>query len=198
MDIIRVAAFVFLLPVSAMAQAHTDDHGTERSAYAGEEARAIKSLSEQDLAEIARGGGWGLARAAELNGVPGPTHLLELADQIGLSADQSAQIEEIRGHMQAEAIRAGAAFVASEQALDAAFQQGAPDAETLERLVAKTGDTRATLRLVHLRAHLRTLPLLSDAQVSRYAVLRGYTDDPCAAVPVGHDPAMWRKHNGCD
>jgi hypothetical protein len=28
-------------------------------------------------------------------------------------------------------------------------------------------------------------------------VLRGYAEDPCLAVPEGHDAAMWRKHNGC-
>ena len=194
MTAMRFALVMVLLPTIAIAQSH----GTLPSDYVGEETRLIKSLSGQDLEEIARGGGWGLARAAELNGVPGPTHLLELADDIGLTEQQRSDIEAIRAQMQADAITAGERFVAAEQALDAAFQQGAPDAEALERLVAQAGQARAALRLVHLNAHLLTLPLLTDAQVSQYSVLRGYSDDPCASVPEGHDPEMWRSHNGCN
>ncbi len=198
MRIAHVALLIMALPTVALSQTHDGSHGSTPSTYAGEETRLIKSLSEQDLEEIARGGGWGLARAAELNGVPGPTHLLELADQIGLSEQQRDDIEAIRAQMQADAITAGERFVAAEQALDAAFQNGAPGAEALERLVTEAGQARAALRLVHLNAHLLTLPLLTDAQVSQYAVLRGYSDDPCASVPDGHDPDMWRSHNGCN
>lgn len=190
----RFALLLVLLPTIAIAQSH----GTSPSDYVGEERRLIKSLSEQDLEEIARGSGWGLARAAELNGVPGPTHLLELADQIGLTKRQRDDIEAIRSQMQADAILAGEQFVAAEQALDAAFQQGTPDPKTLERLVAETSQARAALRLVHLNAHLLTLPLLTDAQVSQYSVLRGYSADPCDTIPDGHDPKMWRSHNGCN
>jgi hypothetical protein len=48
------------------------------SPYAGQETRRIKSLSEQDIDELRQGRGWGLAKAAELNGLPGPAHLLEM------------------------------------------------------------------------------------------------------------------------
>lgn len=194
----RFALLLGLLPAAAVAQTHSGGHGASPSIYAGEETRTIKSLSDEDLEEIGRGGGWGLARAAELNGVPGPTHLLELADDIGLTAQQRNAIEAIRAQMQADAILAGERFVAAEQALDLAFQQGAPDAAMLAQLVQEAGDARAALRLVHLSAHLLTLPLLTEGQVSQYSILRGYSDDPCASVPQGHDPAMWRKHNGCN
>ncbi len=190
----RFAIIMVLLPTIAIAQSH----GTLPSDYVGEETRLIKSLSEQDLEEIARGGGWGLARAAELNGVPGPTHLLELAEEIALTEQQRDNIEAIRAQMQADAITAGERFVAAEQELDAAFQHGAPNPDALERLVTEAGQARAALRLVHLNAHLLTLPLLTDTQVSRYSVLRGYADDPCASVPDGHDLSMWRSHNGCN
>ena len=190
----RFAFLMLFLPTFAFAQ----HHGSAPSDYAGQETRLIKSLSEDDLEEIARGGGWGLARAAELNGVPGPTHLLELADEIGLTEQQRADIEVVRAQMLSDAITAGERFVAAEQSLDAAFQQGAPDADMLERLVAEAGQARSALRLVHLNAHLLTLSLLTDAQVSRYSVLRGYSDDPCATVPDGHNPDMWRSHNGCN
>ncbi|WP_299971434.1 hypothetical protein [uncultured Roseobacter sp.] len=198
MGIKHFALLLMAFPNNALSQTHDGSHGSTPSAYAGEETRLIKSLSEQDLEEIAHGGGWGLARAAELNGFPGPTHLLELAVEVGLTEQQRSDIEAIRAQMQADAITAGERFVAAEQALDAAFQQVAPDAVALERLVAEAGQARAALRLVHLNAHLLTLPLLTDPQVSQYSVLRGYSDDPCASVPDGHDPEMWRSHNGCN
>jgi len=197
----RIKHFTLLtviFPAVVFAQSHGGNHGLMSSTYAGEETRLIKSLSEQDLIEIGRGGGWGLARAAELNGVPGPTHLLELADEIGLTERQHNDIETIRARMQADAITAGERYVAAEHALDTAFQQGAPDTATLERLVMEAGEALAHLRLVHLRAHLLTLPSLTEDQVGRYSILRGYSDDPCDAVPDGHDPEMWRNHNGCN
>ena len=61
------------LSVSAPAQ-----HGP----YAGEQQRAIKSLSEKDIADLQAGQGMGLAKAAELNGYPGPAHVLEHADAL--------------------------------------------------------------------------------------------------------------------
>jgi hypothetical protein len=35
----------------------------------------------------------GLALPAELNGYPGPIHVLELSDKLGLSAEQKSRIE---------------------------------------------------------------------------------------------------------
>ncbi|MBT2326834.1 hypothetical protein J7E62_31490 [Variovorax paradoxus] len=70
------------LSVSAPAQ-----HGP----YAGEQQRAIKSLSEKDIADLQAGQGMGLAKAAELNGYPGPAHVLEHADALQLTAVQREQ-----------------------------------------------------------------------------------------------------------
>jgi len=65
-----VTALLGFAGVAAAQQAHP-------SKYAGQETRAIKSLSSEDIAELRRGGGWGMARAAELNGVPGPSSGIE-------------------------------------------------------------------------------------------------------------------------
>ena len=191
----RVLPFVLLGAAFPASAQHAVDHAP--SPYAGEQTREIASLSGEDLAELDRGGGWGLARAAELNGVPGPVHLLELADEIGLDAEQRAAVEEIRDEMRADAIAAGERFVEAERALDAAFTDSVPDTGMLARLVTEAGEAQADLRLVHLSAHLRTTPLLTPDQIARYAVLRGYADDPCESVPEGHDATMWRHHNGC-
>lgn len=193
--LIHTARFSIAL-ILAAGSGHAQQHAP--SPYAGSEGREIASLSEDDLAELRAGQGWGLALPAELNGVPGPTHLLELADEIGLSDTQIDELTSIRDRMRAEAIAAGEAFIASERALDSAFATGVPDAATLARLVSAAGTARAALRLAHLSAHLRTVPLLTEGQVATYNRLRGYgAADPCATVPEGHDPVMWRKHNGC-
>lgn len=189
------AALLCTIPLAALAQGHGEG---ARSAYAGMEDRQIKSLSAGDLEELRRGGGWGLALPAELNGVPGPAHLLELQDEIGLTPRQVAQIEAIFAAMQAEAREAGLRLIAAEAAIEAAFRAGGLDPAALRGLVEEAEAARAELRLVHLSRHLQTPPLLTAAQIRRYNRLRGYADDPCEAVPEGHDPAMWRRHNRCD
>jgi hypothetical protein len=46
------------------------------SPYAGQQTRAIKALAPEDLAALRNGEGMGMAKAAELNGYPGPAHVL--------------------------------------------------------------------------------------------------------------------------
>jgi len=188
----RIALIAALMvPVAATAQ--------EDSPYAGFEAREVKSLSETDITEITRGAGWGLALAAELNGVPGPAHLLELREEIGLTPGQVADIEAIFATMQAEAQEAGARFVAAEADIEAAFRAGDLTPGRLRMLIDASADARAELRYIHLTRHLETPPLLSADQIARYNALRGYgADDPCINIPKGHDPEMWRRHNNCD
>lgn len=165
--------------------------------YAGLDGREVASLSPDDLAELRRGGGWGLALPAELAGVPGPAHLLELAGEIGLDPAQVAAIEAERDAMRAGAIEAGARLIEAERALDAAFRDGPPDEAALRRLVEGAAAARGALRLVHLSSHLAMAEVVRPDQAARYARLRGYGLDPCAEVPEGHDPAMWRRHQGC-
>lgn len=186
------ALCVLAVPCGALAQ----NHG--HSPYAGMEGRDIKSLSDSDLDDLRSGRGWGLALAAELNGVPGPAHLLELQDRIGLSAEQVTAIEAIFAAMQTEAQAAGERLIAAEAAIEAAFRKGDLTPERLRTLIDTAADARADLRFIHLSRHLETPPLLTAEQIVRYNELRGYgAADPCATVPEGHDPTMWRRHNNC-
>ena len=66
-----------------------------QSDYVGQEKRQIKTLSKTDIYDLQNGNGWGLAKAAELNGVPGPKHLLEMQGEISLNAEQIRRIQEI-------------------------------------------------------------------------------------------------------
>ena len=174
------------------------DHSTH-SKYAGQQNREIKSLSEEDVAELRRGGGWGLALAAELNGVPGPAHLLELKDSIHLSEDQVASITALFNRMQKKAIKLGGKLIEQERDLEKHFQELTITDEILQSSLKKIEKTRRQLRYTHLVTHLETPKILSDHQIMMYNDLRGYGEgDPCDNVPEGHDADMWRKHNGCE
>ena len=99
--------------------------------------------------------------------------------------------------MRKSAVLAGERFIAAEAALSQAFTNFDLSESELQVLLAEAATARADLRFVHLSEHLATSKILSDAQIEKYSVLRGYADDPCAKVPDGHDPKMWRLHNGC-
>ena len=168
----RILIVVTLLAVSGPASGQAP-HG-EQSPYAGEESRAVKSLSPEDIAELRRGGGWGLAKAAELNGMPGPVHLLELKGQIPLTPEQVVAVTAIYERMRAEAIVEGERFIAGEEALEEAFRAGKVSEESLRAMLHDIEQSRARLRFVHLVAHLETPALLTDEQIARYDRLRGY------------------------
>lgn len=180
------------------AHANESKH-SHTSTYAGEESRSIKSLSSDDIAELKRGGGWGLAKAAELNGVPGPVHLLELQDEISLTDSQIAAINSLHKQMKAQAIEQGLELIALEQRLEMHFQNRTITDSILRSLLKEIADARQNLRYIHLVAHLKTPEILSEEQVHKYNKLRGYADaDPCNNVPKGHNATLWRKHNGCN
>lgn len=166
--------------------------------YAGLQDRQIKSLSSDDIAELRRGSGWGLALPAELNGLPGPIHLLELQQELGLNRDQVVAIETLYQEMKAEAVVAGERFIDAEAALSQAFAAHSPAADQIQALLQEAAEARAELRYVHLSRHMETPELLSQDQLHKYRVLRGYEGSPCDNIPDGHNASMWRKHNGCD
>jgi len=141
--------------------------------YAGQEQRAVTSLSETDVAALLDGQGWGLAKPAELNGYPGPAHVLELADQLELSGEQRSAVQAAFEDMRSKARATGARYVAAEKAIDAAFREGLA-ADALRDRLAEAERLRAELRLIHLSTHLQVTPLLTGHQKHLYNQLRGY------------------------
>jgi len=156
-------------------------HGPD---YGGQQQRAIKSLSEDDIAQLQQGKGWGMAKPAELNGYPGPSHALALAAEIGLSEAQQVALAQLFQTMQAQAIAAGQRFIASEQALEQAFRQRRVAPESLRALLAASAEARAQLRYVHLDAHLTTAVLLSPQQRALYNQRRGYHSGAGIIIPI--------------
>jgi hypothetical protein len=80
MKFLIAAATLSLLATAALAQ----------SPYAGMQTRPIKALSKQQVVDLKAGRGMGLALAAELNGYPGPIHVL--SDKLGLTPEQKARV----------------------------------------------------------------------------------------------------------
>jgi Spy/CpxP family protein refolding chaperone len=148
---------------------------TAQQPYAGMQTRAIKALSEQQIADIRNARGMGLALAAELNGYPGPRHLLEFADQLGLTEHQRGSIERLFKSMEAETIPVGEALIAAEAEFDRNFAVRSITEATLSAQIGAIGEIQARLRYAHLRYHLATTEMLTPVQIRQYAELRGYT-----------------------
>jgi hypothetical protein len=142
--------------------------------YAGQDQRPVTSLSASDIAALEKGEGWGLAKPAELNGYPGPAHVLEFADELGLSDTQKEKVNAAFTGMKNKAIQLGNTLIEAEKALDHAFISGHVTPEVLARRLEIAEKTRAALRAAHLAAHLEVTPILTDDQKQRDAALRGY------------------------
>jgi Spy/CpxP family protein refolding chaperone len=173
------AAFTAIVAVTVGAFAQPP----AQSPYAGLQARPIKALSAEQMADLKAGRGMGLALPAELNGYPGPRHLLDLADQLGLSSRQRDALQSMFDTMKAEAIPLGERLIEQETALDGLFSRRQATAETVAAATAAIGETQAKLRNAHLKYHLATVALLQPDQIERYQKLRGYGD---ASPPGQH------------
>lgn len=174
-NLLLALAVFGLLPVALAAQDH---EGHSDSPYVDLQPRDIKALSPADVEALLTGDGMGFALAAELNGHPGPKHVLELADALELTGEQRQRTEALMRDMQSRARALGAELVDGERALDRAFAAGAIDAAGLRDLVARIEKLRGDLRAAHLEAHIATTNILSEHQRRQYQTLRGYAADP--------------------
>ena len=172
---------LLLAALSPLAQA---DAQPQASPYAGEQHRQIKALSEEETEQLLGGEGMAFAKAAELNGYPGPAHVMALAAPLELTPAQANASRELLAAHKARARRIGTALIEAERALDRALAQRHADAQQIARLVAQAGALRTDLRAEHLLTHLAQAALLTPEQVARYAQLRGYTGAPPA--PAAH------------
>jgi hypothetical protein len=201
-----VFAGVYLLQNSAeeaLLQGKQGNQVSHTSPYSGEEVRGIKSLSQDEVEGLLVGEGTpfgGMAKLAELNGYPGPRHVLDMMEEIGLSGNQKTEIEKLYQEMESEAIPLGEEIIELEKEMDDGFTDESITSEVLETKVKESAMLYGQLRFVHLKYHFLTKAILSEEQVEKYNELRGYAGvgNPCDTVPEGHDPELWRLHNNCD
>lgn len=143
--------------------------------YAGMQSRSIKALSDQQIADLGAGRGMGLALAAELNGYPGPSHVLELSEKLELSTDQRSSLQRMFDSMKTEALPLGARLVEQEAELDRQFAERTITPERLKASTAAIAETQGVLRETHLKYHLLAAKVLTPPQIEKYAELRGYS-----------------------
>jgi Spy/CpxP family protein refolding chaperone len=167
----RLSSFIFMMgfavPILALAQ-------TPSAPYVGQQTRTIKALSEDDIAALLKGEGMGMAKAAELNGYPGPAHVLALAKELKLTDEQRQQVQAIFDQMHTRAVMLGKEIVERERALDQQFAKSEVTSGDVAAETAKIAALQGQLRSAHLEAHLATRPLLNAEQLKRYQQLRGY------------------------
>ncbi|MEX2426013.1 MAG: Spy/CpxP family protein refolding chaperone [Thermomicrobiaceae bacterium] len=153
-----------------------DDISASDQPYAGLQDREIRALSAGDVDDLLAGRGAGYALAAELNSYPGPTHVLDHADELDLTDEQQKGIEAIYDSMQQEARKLGETLVDLEADLDQRFRQEHIDEDDLFDMTNEIASVEGKLRATHLSAHLEVKSILESEQIAEYDELRGYGD----------------------
>ena len=164
----RFAMTVALILVASSSNAQT------HQPYADLQSRPVKALSDQQIADLRAGRGMSMALAAELNGYPGPLHVIEHATALDLTAGQLVRVQTLYDDMKGEAVALGERLIAQETKLDGQFTSRTVTGATLAGAMNAIGQTQGELRATHLRYHLLTVEVLTGEQIRRYAELRGY------------------------
>ncbi len=145
----------------------------------------IRGLSPEEIADYRNGKGLGMALPAELNGYPGPSHVLGLAEELELTDEQEAEIQALYDEMLPQAITLGEEILAKEAKLELDFREGTITDASLEQQLNDVGELYAQLRFVHLSTHLETITILSQHQIRLYNQFRGY--DESSTDGASHD-----------
>ena len=133
-------------------------------------------LTASGVAGLMEGRGMGLAKPAELHSYPGPLHVLEHADALGLTGEQRATAQALRAEVAARAPELGSRIVGMERHLDALFASGEATPQAVDRITGHIARTQGELRALHLRAHLAMRDALTPEQVAAYDRLRGHAE----------------------
>ncbi len=177
MAISGVVLLALVISIGSGASAQGEPTPTP-SAYGALLDTEIRGIDPATIEGYRTGAGLGMALPAELNGYPGPRHVLDLADDLELTSDQQAQFQALFDDMLLQAIALGEQILEQEAGLELAFRDGTIDEESLRDRLVSIESLKAELRFVHLRTHLVTLEILTPHQVQLYNTLRGYTTAP--------------------
>lgn len=157
---ILLVSLVIAGPAPAQHAPHGGHQGGAAVSGHEEAQRCIESFDRV----VADGRGFGMAFAADRHGYPGPLHVLELGETLGLSPSQASQVRALETAMFAESRPRSGALLAAERRLDALFTSGRATEADLASLVAEVERLRGEVRLIHLRYHLRTRDVLTEQQ----------------------------------
>jgi hypothetical protein len=129
------------------------------------------SCQEEERASLERGEGFGMAMAADHAGYPGPRHVLDLAADLHLTAEQRGAIEKLFAGMHEKALVRGKELFEAEARLEQMFRDGRPEADLREQSF-RVDTIHAELRWIHLSAHLSAQKILTADQIAQYTRLR--------------------------
>jgi Spy/CpxP family protein refolding chaperone len=135
---------------------------------------AAKVPIPADREALLNGEGMGLAAYAELNGYPGPKHVIDLKDQLGLTQDQLKKTEAVMKGVQISAKATGEEIVREEENLHKLFETGKVNERLLRSALDRIGKLRGELRFLHMQAHVKMKGILSPNQIQRYNELRAH------------------------
>ncbi|MHC4992594.1 MAG: hypothetical protein ACYTGC_16610 [Planctomycetota bacterium] len=159
--------------------ARRDEPSEGRSAYADDplpEDENLRHLTRAQVEGLRSGRGLGLAKPAEMHGMPGPKHVLELANELGLTPTQREHADRLFDRMHDRAVAAGKAVLEAEARVGSIMRDHPPEMGTeLARALAEAGAAWAEVALAHIEAHISMTRVLTPAQIEGYARLRGYT-----------------------
>ena len=154
---------------------YTQPQPSNLSPYATQLDSPIRGLTTLEVNDLLNGRGAGYARMAELNGYPGPRHILDLNRELKLSSNQILQIETVFKQMQTDAKGVGQQIVNLEKQLSTAFASDKINETEMQTNIEELGKLYSQFRAIHLMAHLQIKPLLKPEQIDDYNKLRGYS-----------------------
>jgi Spy/CpxP family protein refolding chaperone len=198
-----ITKLLLLLPCLALAcnnestpQSPYAGEPNPQSPYAGQQTREIKALSASQIDDLLAGAGMGYAKVAELNGFPGPKHVLELDDELRLTENQRYETGLIFTRMQKRAKELGSELLSVETELDQLFSHSVVDSAEARDAMLRIAQLRAELRWTHVRAHLTLSAILTEEQRQVYAEQRGYGSPIRDDVEQSGDSSHERSHDG--
>lgn len=177
-SIVVIAGIIFAM----MHQTNVD----ATSDYVNLQFTDIRGLSLEQIEGYQTGAGMGFALPAELNGYPGPRHVLDMADDLELTDEQEADIQALYDEMLPQAIELGEQILAQEESLELTFREETVTETVLEEALTEVGRLESDLRYVHLSTHLATIEILTEHQVQQYNILRGYEAESDHSEHSGH------------
>ncbi len=132
----------------------------------------LSGVSEQEKEMLLKGGGLGAGMIAMMNGYPGPKHVLEMGDELELTAAQRESIGTIYGKVKAESVKLGTELVEKDEELAALFTSGSVSTKDVEKRSREIGELQGRLRAAHLNAHVQTHAELTPAQLAKLPTMQ--------------------------
>lgn len=113
------------------------------------------AIPKDDIEGYLSGAGMGMAKVADHNFYPGPVHVLEFSEELGLTDAQVEQTQDLYLKMKNKAATLGAELIVKETQLQKAFANKTVSQSVLRELVSMASRLKGEIRYTHLETHLQ-------------------------------------------